>query len=153
MDTIATPAEQRLRLSCVPWEAYSAFTNLLDDRPLRVTYDRGEMEIRTTSMRHENRKTVLGRMVHSLAIELNIDILSGGSTTLRREDLLCALEPDECYWIENEPLVRGREDVDLETDPPPDLALEIEITRSALDRLSISRRWACRKSGGGTARS
>src|SRR5262249_8000629 len=69
--------------------------------------------------------------------EMEIDIYSSGSMTCRREELARGLEPDECYWIEHEPLVRGRDDIDLGTDPPPDLALEIEISRSALDRMSI----------------
>src|SRR5262245_53190337 len=57
--------------------------------------------------------------------------------TCSREDLDRALEGDECYWIANEPAVRGRVDLDLESDPPPDLFLEIEISRSLLDRLGI----------------
>ena len=137
VDTIAIPTEQRLRLSCIPWKAYVAFTDMLGDRPIRVTYDRGEMEIMSPSNRHENRKTVLGRLIEALTEELEIDIASGGSTTYRREALERGLKPDESYWIEHELVVRGREDIDLETDPPPDLVLEIEISRSALDRMSI----------------
>ena len=137
MDTLAIPTEQRLRLSCIPWEAYIAFTDILGDRPIRVTYDRGEMEIMSPSNRHENRKRLLGRLIEELTIELDIDIASGGSTTYRRKVLARGLEPDESYWIEHESVVRGREDIDLENDPPPDLALEIEISRSALDRMSI----------------
>lgn len=134
---IAVQAEQRLRLSCIPWEAYIAFTDILGDRPIRVTYDRGEMEIMSPSNRHENRKRLLGRLIEELTMELGIDIASGGSTTYRRKVLARGLEPDESYWIEHEPVVRGREDIDLDNDPPPDLALEIEISRSALDRMSI----------------
>ncbi|HSQ54410.1 MAG TPA: Uma2 family endonuclease [Gemmata sp.] len=47
------------------------------------------------------------------------------------------MEPDESYWIEHEPVVRGRDDIDLEKDPPPDLALEIEISRSVLNRMGV----------------
>src|SRR5262245_37165437 len=137
MDTIAIPAEQRLRLSCIPWEAYVVFTDQLGDQPIRVTYDRGEMEVMSPSNRHENRKRLLGRLLEALTEEMEIDIYSSGSMTCRREELARGLEPDECYWIEHEPVVRGRDDIDLDTDPPPDLALEIEISRSALDRMSI----------------
>jgi Uma2 family endonuclease len=137
VDTLAIPTEQRLRLSCIPWEAYVAFTDILGDRPIRVTYDRGEMEILSPSNRHENRKRILGRLIEELTMELDIDIASGGSTTYRREVLERGLEPDESYWIEHEPIVRGRQDIDLDKDPPPDLALEIEISRSALDRMAI----------------
>ena len=64
-------------------------------------------------------------------------MVSGGSMTCRREEMLRGLEPDECYWIAAEPEVRGRTDIDLDNDPPPDLALEIEISRSVLNRMSI----------------
>jgi Uma2 family endonuclease len=137
MDAIAIPAEQRFRLSAVPWEGYVAIRESLGERPIRVTYDRGELEIMSPSSRHENRKCILGRLVDALTEELDIDIASFGSMTFQLEDLLRGLEPDECYWIKHEPVVRGREDVDIETDPPPDLALEIEISRSVLDRMSI----------------
>ena len=137
MDTIAIPAEQRLRLSCIPWEGYIAYSEGLGERHIRVTYDRGEMEIMTLSPRHENRKKLLARLIEAMTEELELDIYSSGSMTCHRKDLLRGLEPDECYWIAHEPVVRGRDDIDLEKDPPPDLALEIEISRSALDRMSI----------------
>ena len=137
MDTLAIPTEQRLRLCCIPWEGYVAFSNGLGERHIRVTYDRGEMEIMTLSPRHENRKTILGRLIEALTEELDIDIAGFGSMTCQRKYLLRGLEPDECYWIEHETVVRGREDINLEKDPPPDLVLEIEISRSALDRMSI----------------
>lgn len=131
------PEEQRLRLSLIPWGAYVAIRDCLGERPIRVTYDQGEMEVMSPSRKHEREKSRLGRLVESLTEELEIDIDSGGSMTCRNEEMLRALEPDECYWIANEPLVRGRVDLDLDIDPPPDLALEIEISRSMLDRMSI----------------
>ncbi|MBL1211530.1 Uma2 family endonuclease, partial [Geminocystis sp. GBBB08] len=68
---------------------------------------------------------------------LDLEICSLGSTTWSREDLQKGIEPDECYYINNEAIVRGKLDFDLNIDPPPDLALEIDITSSSLDRLSI----------------
>jgi Uma2 family endonuclease len=137
MATAQSPGEQRLRLSDVPWASYVRLREDLRQRPVRVTYDRGELEIMTLSFEHENHKHVLGILVVELAVEMNIDIAGYGSATCRREHLVRGLEGDECYWIENEPKVRGRRDIDLETDPPPDLALEIGISRIALDRLGI----------------
>jgi Uma2 family endonuclease len=137
MTVVAVPDEQRLRLSFVSWNTYLTYSNALGDRPIRVTYDRGEMEILSPSSRHENRKRVLGRLVEALAEVLGIDIASYGSTTFRREDLERAVEPDECYWIQNEKIVRGRDDIDIAVDPPPDLAIEIEVSRSTLKRMNI----------------
>ena len=132
-----TSEEQYLRLSLVPWKAYVAFCDALGERYLRVTYDRGEMEVMSLSHKHEKEKSLLRRLVNTLTEELEIDIASGGSVTCRNEEMLVALEPDECFWIVNEPLIRGRDELDLILDPPPDLAIEIEISRSMLNRMSI----------------
>jgi Uma2 family endonuclease len=147
------PAEQRLRLSSIPWETYIAYSDGLGPRHIRVTYDRGEMEVTTLSPRHENRKKLLGRLVEALTEEMNIEIACFGSMTCRREELQRGLEADDSYWIENEALVRGREDIDLEVDPPPDLVLEIEISRSTIDVLRFMLPCVSRKCGAGTARS
>jgi Uma2 family endonuclease len=137
MTTICAPAEQRLRLSAIPWETYVLYSDGLGPRHIRVTYDRGEMELMTVSGKHEHKKRLLGRLVEALTEEMEIDIISTGSMTRRRKDLRRGLEPDESYWIANEAKMRGREEFDLEVDPPPDLALEIEISRSTLDRMAI----------------
>ncbi len=138
MATVASPPpEQRLRLSQVPWDNYLRISDGMGPRHVRVTYDQGEMEIMTLSYEHENRKHILGILVVELAVEMSIDICGCGSMTLRREDLERGLEGDECYWIQNERVVRGRLEIDLDVDPPPDLALEIDISRSFLNRMGI----------------
>ncbi|MBI3822033.1 MAG: Uma2 family endonuclease [Planctomycetes bacterium] len=104
---------------------------------MRVTYDRGELEIMTLSLEHESYGSFLGDMIRVLTLELDIPIRSGGSTTFRRILKKKGLEADECYWIQNENLMRGKKSFDIETDPPPDLAMEIEITESALPRMKI----------------
>jgi Uma2 family endonuclease len=91
----------------------------------------------TLSHGHENYGALLGRFVVMLAFELNIPIHSGGSTTFRKEARKRGLEADDCYWIQNELRMRGKKKFDIRRDPPPDLALEIDITRSFLDRMAI----------------
>src|SRR5207245_7198343 len=103
MGTICVPAEQRLRLSDIPWETYVLYSDGLGPRHIRVTYDRGEMEIMTVSSKHEHKKTLLGRLVEALTEEMEIDIASFGSVTCRRKDLKRALEADESNWMANEP--------------------------------------------------
>ncbi len=137
MATAESPAEQRLRLSNVSWDDFVRITDGLGPRHLRMTYDRGELELMTVSFEHENRKKRCARLIEALTEEMDIDIVSCGSMTFRREDVERGLEGDECYWIANEAAVRGRMDIDPETDPPPDLALEVDISRSSLNRMSI----------------
>lgn len=140
MGAIKLPAEQRIVISCVDWDTYVTFSDRLGERNIRVNYDGVNLELMTTSLEHERAKKLLARLLEALTEEMDIDILVAGSMTCRREDLERGFEPDECYWIAHEAQVRGRDHIDLTADPPPDLMLEVEITRSFLDRLAIAAR-------------
>lgn len=86
---------------------------------------------------HEKWKQIIGRLVETYAEERNIAISAYGSTTWQREDLGRGLEADQCYYIQHANSLRGKTTIDLERDPPPDLAIEIEVTSYLLDRTSI----------------
>jgi Uma2 family endonuclease len=109
-----------------------------DERPaIRLTYDQGSLEIMTISFKHERYGDFLGRLAVTLTEELALPVLAGGSTTYRRYAKRRGLEPDNSYWIASEPKVRGKFKIDLRVDPPPDLAIEIDITRSSMRRMRI----------------
>ncbi len=134
----AAPIEPRFFFPDISWSFYLNFLQELGHRPsLRVTYDRGSMELMTVSQLHERYRKILGRTINSLTEELELPCRGGGSATFTRADLARGFEPDECYWIASEPRVRHRREVDLETDPPFDLAMEIEVSRGVLDRIAI----------------
>src|SRR5262249_29254374 len=135
--TATATQEQRVTLHCVSWAAYVGIGEFLRDQPIRLTYSHGSLEIMTLSLEHERAKKLLARLVEALTEEFNVPAECGGSTTCRREDLERGLEPDECYWNEHQAQMRGKPNFDPETDPPPDLAIEVEITRSVLNRLGI----------------
>jgi Uma2 family endonuclease len=137
MSTVSAPAGQRLVLSGVSWRTYERLLRAFDDRHLRITYDRGALEIMTLSPQHERFKHLLGYLIAILVEELGWNMAGFGSMTFKRRKRRRGLEPDECFWIQSEPLVRGKDEIDLGQDPPPDLVIEIEWTRSGLDRLSI----------------
>jgi Uma2 family endonuclease len=59
-----------------------------------------------------------------------------GALTLEREDLTRAIEPDTCFYIQNESVVRGKS-INLPADPPPDLVVESDYTSSSLNKFSI----------------
>ena len=138
-DAIARLARMKdhLLLSHVSWEAYESLLDVCDDRRLRHTYDRGSLEFMTRSSVHEIYKSLLGMFIVILAEEFDLKVFLGGELTLRRQDLGRGLEPDQCYWIANEAKVRGRTQLDFTSDPPPDLFVEVEISRTVLDRLSV----------------
>lgn len=128
---------QAFLFQAVDWDFYDKFLHLLNDKRVRVTYDRGNLEIMAPSYRHESYGGLLGHMVEDLAIELRIPFKLAGETTFRLEDLDRGLQADECYYIQNQGRIEKGREIDLTRDPPPDLAIEMEVTRSALDRMSI----------------
>ncbi|WP_421659401.1 Uma2 family endonuclease [Leptothermofonsia sp. ETS-13] len=138
--TIATgsqEATQRVVLQGVSWQTYKALlAELGDNRGSRLAYSNGVLEITMPSDRHETNTKLLERMIETLTEELDTPIKGFRSTTLNREDLQSGTEPDSCYYIQNIERIQGRT-VDLLTDPPPDLVLEVDITSPSTRKLSI----------------
>lgn len=138
MSTIQTAPRNYLLLEGVDWQTYTRMLRAFAERPsLRLTYDRGDLEIMTPLLEHDTDGRFLGRLVVTLTEELGLPLKAGGSTTFRRRKHRRGLEPDDCFWIANEPRMRGKRQLDLRVDPPPDLAIEIDVSRSSLDRMGI----------------
>jgi Uma2 family endonuclease len=87
--------------------------------------------------KHEEWKSRIGRMIELMSLELGIHVRTLGSTTFRRKRKKVGLEPDECYYVQHIDAVRGKDRLDLEIDPPPDLVVEIDITRRSIAREPI----------------
>ncbi|MBG1244387.1 Uma2 family endonuclease [Nostoc sp. NZL] len=134
----STVGEQRTVLHNISWETFEALLrDTGEDRGSRFAYDCGVLEIMTPLFEHENPKSNFGNFIIALAEELGIEVRSAGSTTLKRKILKRGIEPDSCYYIQNELAIRGKQTLDLENDPPPDLAIEIDITSSSVNKLGI----------------
>src|SRR5829696_3103863 len=152
--SVASPprlaADERVVLPCVSWETYERL--LADDEERRVprmTYDQGVLELVTPSMPHDEDARTITRIVDIVAANLGIPMRSVGSTTFRRKDLERGFEPDASFYIQHEERIRGQTEVDLSVDPPPDIVLEMAVSRSAIDKLGlfacmgISEVWRC----------
>jgi len=138
MSTVQAPASQRLVLYGIDWPTYTRLLRTFARGPaVRITYDRGVLEIMSPLLEHESPADLLGRFVVVLTEELGLPLKAAGSTTLRRKRRKRGLEPDRAWWIASEPVMRGKQQLDLRSDPPPDLAVEIDVASSSLDRLSI----------------
>ncbi len=131
------PSGQHFLLRGMSWDFYEHLLKELGDGPIRVTYDRGDLELMSPSYRHENYSRLLGLLVQVLAEEAGTPMIWAGSTTFRRESLERGLEPDECFYLANVSQILGKEELNLEIDPPPDLAIEIDVTNRSVDRLPI----------------
>ena len=86
---------------------------------------------------HENIGCLIGRLIETYTEVNEIEIASVASTTFKRADCKKAFEADESYYVTNAALILPKEEIDLPADPPPDLVIEVEITRSAIKKLSL----------------
>jgi Uma2 family endonuclease len=137
--TVPLPPPGRwLRLSGVDWSTYSRLLRAFAEKPgIRLTYDRGELEIMAPLLAHDGDGRFCFRLVSALTEELGLPLKCGGSTTMRRRLRQRGIEADECFWIANAHRMQGVRRLDLRRDPPPDLAIEVDVTRSSFDRLAI----------------
>ncbi len=138
MATTSTPTEARTVLKNISWQTFkSMLADMGSERNTRLAYDNGIVEIMSPHMPHENPNRLIEVFVGVLCEELGLEIKRTGSLTLTRDDLEKGGEPDSSYYIQNESLVRDKENIDLATDPPPDLVLEVEYSRSAVNKLTL----------------
>jgi Uma2 family endonuclease len=122
----------------VSWDYYSrTLEELGPSRGFRIIFDQGRMEIVTTSNLHERIKKTIARLLEMYAAEAAISIVADGTLTLRRESLKKGLEPDECYYVQTPAPPATEGEFDLSIHPPPDLAIEVEISRGSISKMEI----------------
>ncbi|MEG3941252.1 Uma2 family endonuclease [Microcoleus sp. S36b_A3] len=128
---------QRVVLSNISWQTYeSLLAEAGDKRSSRFSYSQGVLEIIMPSDLHETINCLLKQFVTTLSDELKLKRKGFGSTTLNREDLKQGAEPDSCFYIQNVDRIRGRR-INLSTDPPPDLIIEVDLTSPSTNRFVI----------------
>jgi Uma2 family endonuclease len=130
--------ELRFVIHNVSWEKYETLLELFGDDGPRMNYSDGSLELMSPRVDHEQPAELISYMVEALTDELDIRRNALGSTTFRRRMAKRGLESDRCYYIANAGAIKkGQRSPDLDIDPPPDLAIEIEITSSLVDKLGI----------------
>jgi Uma2 family endonuclease len=123
-----------LILHGVSWSTYKLLmADVGGGRAWRIAYASGVLEFRMPLEEHEEPKRILEDFVTAIVDELGIEARSLGALTLEREELSRAIEPDSCFYIQNELRVRGRK-IRLPEDPPPDLVIESDHTNSSLNK-------------------
>jgi len=129
----------QLLLEDVSWQQFETIlTELGEHRAARLSYSNGRLEIMVPLPEHEKAKEIIGDIVKILLSERGINYESLGSTTLKNERMTQGVEPDTCFYIQNSALIIGKNRLDLTVDPPPDLAIEIDLTsRTQLDNYQI----------------
>ena len=138
MPTTVAPPEQRLLLHNISWETYERLlAESVDNCGTRFTYDEGNLEIMVVSIGHETPNRILALIAEMTAEETGRDFHLAGSTTFKRKDLAKGFEPDSSFYFRDAEAVRGKIEIDLASDPPPELVIEVDITSSSLDRFPI----------------
>lgn len=122
----------------VSWETYE---RLLEEQGehggTRFTYDEGTLQIMIISYEHDRQNPLLASLVEAILLELDIDFENAGSSTFKRRDLKRGFEPDSCFYIRHPEAIRSKKRINLATDPPPDLIIEVDVTHGSMDRLPI----------------
>jgi Uma2 family endonuclease len=133
------PAGAKLELPNVDWDEYEhLLTQMESFHPgHRLSYDCGRLVIVSPKREHECFKAFVSRIVHVLAEELSLDIEATGATTLRRRKLMKGVEADESFYVQNAARIIGHLELDLDVDPPPDIAVEIDMSNDSLDKFPI----------------
>jgi Uma2 family endonuclease len=126
-----------LALHGVTWETYCRLRDEPENLHLRMTFDNGRLDLISPSKLHERIACLLAQMIVAWTEVKGIDRQSCGTVTFQRAGLARGLEPDQCFYLQNEPEVRGRDELDLDRDPPPDLVVEVDITSPSRGRLPL----------------
>ncbi|MEI8372244.1 MAG: Uma2 family endonuclease [Planctomycetota bacterium] len=129
--------EMRRVLYCVTWEDYLKLLDATPDLYLRHTYDEGTLEMMSPRQEHDWLGKLIARMIEAFVLAADLPIKSIGSTTIRAAKGGRGLQPDQTYYLANEPLVRGKDTYDPIKDPPPDLAIEIDVTNTSVPRMPV----------------
>lgn len=135
---VAVSAEHRVILSGISWDTYEQLlTESAKSNRAHLAYNEGTLEIMSPLGRHEHATWLLAQMIIVLAEEHAFRRKSMGALTCRRRDMLKGMEPDCCFYIEHEPQVREKDEIDLDIDPPPDLAVEVDMSSDSLNKFPI----------------
>ena len=132
------PLDSRLTLHGRTFEDYE---NLLEAAPeasgLRINYAEGILEIMTLSSEHESYVRLLERMIGNFIVRRRVEILSFGSATIKKSRLMQGAEPDACFYVQTAAQIGNRIQLDFSVDPPPDVAVEIDLHHESLYKIPI----------------
>lgn len=132
------PEGSKVELNDVSWDDYE---QLLEDvsemRSFKIYYDNGRLVAMTVSYEHEGIKSCFPHLLAILAEELGLSLRGAASTTLKKSKKKKGGDPDDSYYIENAHKIRGKKRINLATDPPPDLLIEVDVTNSSINKFAI----------------
>ena len=152
--TTVTGGDQYVEFPGIGWRGYLMMSRLRGERSTpRMIYLDGDLLLVSPSHTHEWLKERFRIFVAEVVVALDIPCILSGSTTYRRRKTDGGFEPDQSYYLTNYPRIKGKKDIRLKTDPPPDLAIEVVYSHDADRALEVCRRlgvpevWVCDDAG------
>ena len=135
--TLESPTDAAVVLDGVDWETYVRLSDS-DRAGLRITYDRGRMEIMPPpSMGHGKRTFLLARLVERYMEAAGVEYVGADVITLRREELLRGCEGDQMYFVRATPPPPEAEQWDAAIHEAPDLVIEVDMTSRSINKEPI----------------
>lgn len=132
------PADTVLIQHDVSWNEYEELLESVGEASsLRICYDEGTLQVMSPSSKHEHVAKLIERLVDLLSIRQRIKVLFYGSATLKKQSEQKGAEPDACFYIQTADAVGTKEQIDFNTDPPPDVVVEIDIHHESISKLPI----------------
>lgn len=132
------PADTLLIQPDVSWEEYEdLLAQVSEASGLRISYDDGTLEIMTVGPKHENYATLIEALVGIIRLRKRMNIRFFGSSTMRKKKKRKGIEPDACFYVQTADALGNRIDLDFEKDPPPDVAVEVDVTRHSISKFGI----------------
>ena len=132
------PADALLIQHDVSWEEYEDLLEQVGEASgLRISYDDGTLEIMTVGPKHENYATFIEALVGIVRLRKRMNIRFFGSSTMRKKKKRKGIEPDACFYVQSAQALGNRIDLDFEKDPPPDVAVEVDVTRHSISKFGI----------------
>ena len=128
LESIQLSPGNRVTINNLTWQGFEdIITELGEQRRVRLTYFQGNLEIMSPLAIHERPHGIIADIVKAILEVQGRDWEDFGSTTFKLPEV-AGVEPDTCLYIQNATSVQGCTQMDLEIYPPPDLAIESDVT-------------------------
>ena len=132
------PKGATLRIPAVRWEDYEQLlADLGDEYHVRVSYNCGYLEIMSPLPEHGKFGEVVQDIAREITRELGVKLEAYGSMTIRSAWQSKGAEPDTCFYVQSAERIIGKRSLDFNTDPPPDIVVEIDLTNASQHKFPI----------------
>jgi len=132
------PEDASVTFRDVSWDEYEELLEQVGEAPgLRISYDNGSLQVMTISAEHEKYTLFINSLIAGIRLRLRMDILAFGSATMRKPKRSAGHEPDACFYVQTAPLIGNKIQLDFETDPPPDIVVEVDVHHDSRSRFRV----------------